>query len=97
MKPHMAHIANTVARQQAAEKALDSPYARYWALVEKARASGYDDELIIEELEAEAERVRYDEREGDRIFQKGLDNSKVSCLAALMSIIAEIKGPEESK
>lgn len=89
----MLHIAQTVARKQAVEEAKESsvPYRRYWTLVEKGRNDGYSDQQILAELERELERIKKDQRAGDPLFQKGVNNSKVSCVAAILKIIEELK------
>lgn len=94
MKPHMRHIAHTLARKAIVEDALNQAkdYRRYKDLVEQCLARGMSQEQIIEGLEEERQRVQEDEREGDPLFQIGLKNVKESCTKAINLLISELKG-----
>lgn len=94
MKPHMAHIAETMIRKELAVEAKNpkTSYTRYCQLVDRARAGGYSDADIIKELKEERKRISDDKREGDPLFQEGVHNSKVSCLHAISLIISELEG-----
>ncbi len=88
----MRHIAQTLIRKEAIEKAKEPSVSKYWKKVRQAQAMGYLPEEIIKELESEKERIIADVREGDPFFQSGLENSKISCLNALTLIISDLKG-----
>lgn len=94
MRPHMAHFQNTLIKKKLAEKAGERDEARtkYMASVEKARAAGYTNEAIAEELATERERIRKDIRIGDSLFLKGVENAQRACIATIDEIISELKG-----
>lgn len=94
MRPHMAHIHNTMIKKRLADEAADtkSSIRKYRDLVEKARASGYDDDAIIIELESEKDRIRKDIQCGDSLYLKGVENAQTACLASIDEIIKELKG-----
>lgn len=90
----MAHIAQTLIRQQEAHEAYNpkSSYEKYTELVDNALKQGFTTEQIIAELEMEKKKIFNDQREGDAIFKSGFANVKASCLNALALIISELKG-----
>lgn len=92
MRPHMAHIQNTMIKKKLAEKAKEPSYDQYRRMVDAAFAAGWDKERILMELEAEKQRIQEDKREGDPIFQQGLQNAKASCVASIEILISELKG-----
>lgn len=94
MRPHLMHIAQTIARKQANLEALNEQknYQKYMKMVERARSLGYLAEHIIKELEEERERIMKSKYEGDALFQDGVKNSKKACINAINSIISELKG-----
>jgi len=96
MRPHMAHINNTLLKKKLAEDAADraTSYKRYMDKVKDAKALGFSVQAIIVGLEEEMEHIKQDERDGDGIFQFGLKNAKESCLNAISNIIEELKGEE---
>lgn len=97
MKPHMAHIQETIERKRQIEKAgnIDATYEQYMNLVRKAYLADYSKERIIDELENEMKRIEADKREnGDAIFQSGVRVSKTTCLNVIGRIIRELKGEE---
>lgn len=89
MKPHMMHIARTLAKKEAVQQASDeeASYRKYIDEVKKAIAYGYSMGKIIGELEKEKERIINDEREGDELVQMGVKNAKISCLVSINKII----------
>lgn len=95
MKPHLAHIQNTLIKKQLAVEAGDRPttYRKYWDMIKKEREKGTPDVIIIAELEGERARILKDQREGnDPLFQQGVHNAKVACLSSIELIISELKG-----
>lgn len=94
MRPHMREIARTLVRKDLVEQAGNkrTSYQRYKLMVADAFDKGHSREHILEELEAEMNRIKNDKREGDALFQQGVHNSKISCLNALNLIISELKG-----
>lgn len=95
MKPHLAHIQNTLIKKQLVVEAGDRPttYKRYWEMIKRAREAGTSDETIIAELEAESARILKDQRESDDpMFQQGVHNAKVACMSSIELIISELKG-----
>lgn len=94
MKPHMAHIQNTLIKKRLSEEAKDekSTYAKYRELADKALANGYPKEAIIDELESEMAEIQLDVRNGDHLFQVGVSNAKQACLNAIRTVISELKG-----
>lgn len=94
MRPHMAHLQNTLIRKQLMNEAgnKQSSYSRYRALVTRAREQGFTDEQIIHELLIEKERIKRDIRIGDSIFQQGVANSQNACMVSITLVISEIKG-----
>ncbi len=94
MKPHMAHINNTLVRKKLATDArnVEPSLETYRRLVRKARAAGYSASGIIAELEAEKHRVLMDIRAGDAIFLEGVRNAQNACIVAIDTIISELKG-----
>jgi len=100
LKPHLAHIQNTLVKKQLAEEAADrnTSYRRYMHMIEAARRNGYSEERIVAELEAEKERILKDQREGDDpLFQQGVHNAKVACLSSIELILSELKGDDNGK
>lgn len=93
MRPHMAHINNTLIKKKLAEDAKDqvSSYQRYRTIVKTAREAGYTDHEIMSALCAEKTRIQQDEREGDEIFKEGVRNSKIACLNAISMVMSEIE------
>lgn len=97
MRPHMAHIQNTLIKKKLAEDASnqETSYKKYMKLVTKARNLGHSVYEIISELENEKnviEKMNHDNHEGDPIFQQGVRNAKTSCINAINIIIEELKG-----
>ena len=94
MKPHLAHINNTIIKKQLADDAKNTKtsYAKYRAKIDKALANGYPKQAIIDELEHEVQDIMLDERDGDPIFKQGVHNAKVACISSIRTIIAELKG-----
>lgn len=94
MRPHLAHLQNTMIKKQLAVDALDTdkPMKRFRDLVARARAAGYDGVAIITELQAERFRIKTDIRCGDSLFLKGIENAQSACIVAIDKIISEIKG-----
>lgn len=93
MKPHLAHINNTLIKKQLAEKAKDtqSTYAQYRSKADQLmQVMPIED--IVSELELEISRIMASNHEGDDIFQQGVHNSKVSCISSIRTLIAELKG-----
>lgn len=99
MKPHMAHIAETIIRKRLAEDAKnpETSYEKYTKKVEAAKTAGYTTAEIIAALECEIERVRKDHRPGDALFLHGVNNSKLACISSISVIIAELKGEKDVK
>lgn len=93
MRPHMAHIAQTLARKDAVREAgnTQSSYARYTEMVKKAIENGWLMEDIVVELEGEKERIESDMREGDALFQQGMRATKTSCLNAIELVLSELR------
>lgn len=95
MKPHLAHINNTLIRKHLAERASDqeSSYKRYRSLSNKAIAQGYSVYQVIEALEEERKRIERDETfKGDPLFEYGVANAKQACINAIKLVIDELKG-----
>lgn len=94
MKPHLNHIAHTLARKLAVSKAKESSYQLYWEKVKRAFEQGYTKTDVIIQLESEMDRIKEDERgeEGDPLFKIGITNAKESCLNAIELIVTELKG-----
>lgn len=95
MKPHLAHIQNTIIKKQLSEDAKNTKtsYAKYRMRVEHAIRAGHPKEDIILELECEISRIMDDQRESnDPLFQQGVHNAKVACISSIRTIIAELKG-----
>ncbi len=94
MKPHLAHINNTLIKKQLAAEAKNekADYARYRKNVDGAIKNGYPIDAIVSELEHEILVIQADRQHGDAIFQQGVHNAKVSCITAIRTIIAELKG-----
>lgn len=95
MKPHLAHIQNTLIKKVLAEDAKKerTSYARYRGIADKALARGVPKAMVIAELESELDTIGRDVREGDDpFFQEGVRNAKVSCTNAIKVVIQELKG-----
>lgn len=93
MKPHLAHMHNTLIKKKLAEDAgnQETSYKNYKSLAKRALDEGYAPILVIAELEAELTKIEADEREGDPIFQNGVANAKTSCSNAIKLVINELK------
>ena len=94
MRPHLAHINNDLIKKQLAEEALnkEAAYDKYNKQVDLALEKGFTVKEIVKELEAEAERIRRDEKEGDHLFLMGVRNVKTACLSAIEETILELEG-----
>lgn len=96
MRPHMAHINNTLIKKQLAKAAANenTSYKNYMAMVQRAEKDGWKLPMIIAELQAEKRRIEEDPRNGsgDPILQQGYDNAKMACVNAIRVIISELKG-----
>lgn len=93
MKPHMKHIQHTVARKEANAKAnnyLES-YKKYKDLTNVCLNKGMKKQWVLEELEAEKDRIREDSRGGDRLYNEGIYNAKAACFRAIDLVIEELK------
>lgn len=96
MRPHMAHIQNTLIKKQLSENAKNSvtSYHKYKKKATDLLNEGYSKESIIKELELEMDNIRNDRRNGDDLFQEGMRNAKVACISAIRVVISELKGEE---
>lgn len=96
LKPHMTHIAHTLARQTASKEAgnMVTSYRRYHEIATLALTRGVSRPDIIRELEAERARIDQDSRQGDAIYNHGIRNAKTSCQNAIALVIAELRGNE---
>ncbi len=96
MKPHMAHIHNTMIKKKLAKDAGDvsTTIAGYRAKIAKAQAFGFPAADIIEELRLERESISKDIRAGEAIFLQGVVNAKRACIAAIDQLISELKGDD---
>lgn len=94
MKPHMRYIQDTIRRKKVAEKVGDkqTTYDKYKDAVAVARERGTSDGQIIMELEDEKTRIENDTRNGDSIYNQGILNARIACIASIDLIIAEIRG-----
>ncbi len=94
MKPHMAHIAETIARKQLVEDAKkpETSYRQYKQIANEALGAGFTKEEIAESLEVVIEMIKNHNSSGDALFLQGVHNWKVSCIASIKVIIAELKG-----
>ena len=96
MRPHMAHINNTLIKKHLAKEAGDESlsYQKYMQMVNRAETDGWKLPMIIAELKAEKERIELDPRNGggEPILQQGFDNAKMACINAINRIISELKG-----
>lgn len=90
----MAHMHNTFIKKRLVENARQSAYSKYKSIADGALASGMPKETVIAELEAEADRIRNDDRDGDHLFQQGLRNARESSLEDIATLIQEIKKGE---
>lgn len=97
MKPHMMHIAHTLARKQAIKEAGDklTTYGKYKQLILRAELNGFSKDEIVDELLKERERIEHDKRWGDALFQEGLENAQESSLNAIDKLIREIGNKPE--
>lgn len=94
MRPHLAHMNNTLIRKQLANEAgnKQSAYSKYRKIVAEAREMGFDNEHIILELEAEKARIKQDIRVGDSIHMQGVANAQNACMVSIALVISELKG-----
>lgn len=95
MKPHMMHIASTLARKELTREAInhESAYATYKRKVKEALERGFSLDRIIDELLAEKDRIWRDPmRDGDALFKQGVQNTKTSCMNAINLVISELRG-----
>lgn len=90
MKPHMAHINNTMIRKQLVEKAKESPYDNYKKKVDEALSLGFPKDKIIIELENEIQRIKKDIRAGDSLHMQGVLNAQNACMDAIYVLITEL-------
>lgn len=99
MKPHMAHIQNTLIKKKLAEDAKNTTtsYSRYRTKVDRALQAGYSKADIVTELESEINFIMTDTRDSnDPLFQQGVHNAKVACISSIRTIIAELKGEDNA-
>jgi hypothetical protein len=97
VKPHLAHISNTLIKKQLACMAGNeqTAYAKYKNKVDFALAAKVKESEIIEELNREIETIEADKRDGDPIFQEGIHNAKTACISAIRLLISELKGDND--
>lgn len=98
MRPHMAHIQNTLIKKQLSEEAGNhkTSYRKYKRLVDSAISQGYDEGQIILELEVEKQRIKNDVKESDDpFFIQGVKAAQRSCEMAINLIINELKSKGE--
>lgn len=99
MRPHMAHIAETLERKAMAEDAKDiqSSYKKYRAIADRSLSEGYFPATVAAELAHEIVRIEEDVREGDQLYLNGVANAKTACIAAIRTVIAEIENRYDLK